>query len=58
MHAVPADFYPKKVYSCPCLTYLINQIFDADIREILLAVAICKMLSTLVFSTRVENRTN
>ena len=32
MNVFPADFYPKKVYQCPCLTYLIKQIFDANIR--------------------------
>ena len=61
MHAVPADFYPKKVYLCPCLTYLTNQVFDADICEcskILQAVSNCKMSPTLVFSTRVEYSTS
>ena len=36
------NFFPKKVYHCPCLTYVINQIYDADIRsytEILLAIS-------------------
>ena len=61
MHAVPADLYLKKVYRCPCWTYLINKIFDADLREcskILQAVSNFKILPTLVFSTRVVNRTS
>ena len=26
-------FIPNKLYRCPCLTYVINQIYDADIRN-------------------------
>ena len=30
MSKVPAEFYPKKLYHCPCLTYLISEIYNAD----------------------------
>ena len=33
MPTVQADFYLKKVYCCPCLTYLVQQIHNADIRK-------------------------
>ena len=55
---VAADFYPKRIYHCPCLLQLVKQIYHDDFRgysEIVTAVSIFKPSSTLVFSTRVEN---
>ena len=60
-YEVPVDFYSRKVYRCPCLTYLINQIYDVDIgghSQILKPVLYCRMIPTQVFSTRVENKTS
>ena len=54
-------FLFKKSLPIPCLTYLINQIYDVDIGEhsqILKPVLYCRMISTQVFSTRVENKTS
>ena len=57
---VPAEFYVKKVYRCPCLTYSISRIYCADIREysqILKAVLYCNRSPIQVFSMRMENKT-
>ena len=53
------DFFPNKVYCCPCLTYLLLQTHNADIQKwetIKQVVTIHKTSSMLVFSTHVENR--
>ena len=54
-----ADFYPKRMYQCPCLTYTVNQIYDDGLREyteISSAILIYKLSPLFVFSTRVENK--
>ena len=41
---VHSEFYPKKLYRCPCLIYLIGQIYDAGNRnfsQILSAITNC-----------------
>ena len=56
-----ADFYPKKMYWCPCLTYLFNEIYNADIcnySTILKAITIGKMLPILLFCTKTDRRMN
>ena len=56
---VVTDFYPKRVYRCPYLTQLVNQIYGVGLREyakILMAVSICRMPPVFVFSTHVENK--
>ena len=61
MSKVPAEFYPKKLYRCPCLTYLINEIYNAGTWKyslILKAIEIGKMLSIFVFGTRTEDKTS
>ena len=54
------NFFPKKVYHCPCLTYVINQIYDADIRsytDILLAISnYCQRGQ--VFTLCIKDKTN
>ena len=59
MSKVPTDIYPKKVYRCPCLMYVIKQIYDDSLRnyaEILAALLICKSASTLIFTTGIKNK--
>ena len=54
-----ADFYLKRVYSCPCLTYTVNQICDDGLREyteISNTILIYKLSQVFAFSTRVENK--
>ena len=54
-----ADFCPKRVYQCPCLTYIVNQIYDdsfCEYTEISNAISIYKSLPVFVFLTRVENK--
>ena len=53
------NFIPKKVYRCPCLTYVVNQIHDANIRSyqlILDAISKSCLAEEQVFSLRVENK--
>ena len=55
------NFIPKKVYRCPCLTYVVNQIHDANIRSyqlILDAISKSCLVEEQVFSLRVENKTS
>ena len=54
-YKIPANFYPTKVYRCPYLTYLSNQIYDADIREYSQILKNCKMTEMQIYITRVEN---
>ena len=60
-YEIPADLNPRNFYQCPCVTHLINEIYDVDIREyfpILKAVLYCRMIPKQVLSTRVENKTS
>lgn len=55
---VPVKFVPRKVDRYPCLMYLINQIYNNDIREysqILNSILYCKMAEIQIFIARVEN---
>ena len=31
MSKVHAEFYPKKLYHCPYLTYFISEVYNADV---------------------------
>ena len=58
---VKVDFSPKKMYRCPCLIYLIIEIYNANIRNystILKAIATSKMAPIFVFFTKTDGRTN
>ena len=58
---VKVDFSPKKMYRCPCLIYLIIEIYNANIRNystILKAIATSKMAPIFVFCTKTDGRTN
>ena len=55
------NFIPRKVYRCPCLTYFVNQIHDANIRSyqlILDATSKSYLAEEQVFSLRIENKTS
>ena len=55
------NFIPRKVYRCPCWTYVVNQIHDANIcsyQLILDAIAKSGLAEEKVFSLRVENKTS
>ena len=52
-----AEFYPRKVFRCPCLALFINEIFNTDVREysqILKAILCYKKMPEHVFNARIE----
>lgn len=54
-------FYPKKMYRCLCLIHLIDEIYNADIRNystILKTITIGKMSPIMLFCTKTDGRTN
>ena len=61
MSQVPAEFYPKKVFHCPCLAFFISEIYNVNIHEysqILKAISYCKMAPEQVYSTRTKQNAN
>ena len=59
MSKVPAEFYPKNVYRCPCRMYAVKQIYDDSLRnfaDILDVSSIYKSASIFLFRTCVDNK--
>ena len=55
------NFFPEKVYNCPCLKNVIDEIFNNEIRsytEMMLGISECCVGDSQVYCLRAEEKTN
>lgn len=57
------NFYPKRIYPCPCLSYILNQVVSTEnvtgYNDITKGITeLCSGSRSIVYSVRVQNKTN